>query len=380
MKFILTVNSAWNIWNFRRPLVNDLIASGHEVIILTPHDESVPRLEGLGCTHIPLSMSAKGLNPLEGVLLFRQMRAVFQEVGPDVILSFTIKNNLSGALAAKSLGIPFLPNVTGLGTAFLSGGLLENVAMMLYRQAFRGLPVVFFQNEDDRNFFVDRRILRTSQCRLLPGSGIDLERFEAAPLPARDSDPVFLMIARLLRDKGVFEYVKAARTVKAVMPQARFQLLGATDAANRTAIGRDTVAAWEDEGLIEYLGTSDDVRVEVSAAHCVVLPSYREGAPRTLIEAAAMARPVITTDVPGCRAVVENGVTGFSCQVRSATSLAEACLKFLQLAATAQRQMGEAGRVKMEREYDQRFVVEAYRDATHELLKHAKETPALAAS
>lgn len=380
MKFILTVNSAWNIWNFRRPLVDDLLANGHEVAILAPHDESVSRLEELGCKHIPLAMSAKGLNPLEGVLLFRRMRAVFRDIGPDAVLSFTIKNNLFGALAAKSLGIPFLPNVTGLGTAFLSGGLLESVAVTLYRQAFRSLPVVFFQNEDDRDLFLRRRIVRESQCRLLPGSGIDLKRFEPAPFPGEDSEPVFLMIARLLRDKGVLEYVEAARTVKAVMPQVRFQLLGATDAANRTAIGRDTVAAWEDEGLIEYLGTTDDVRTKITAAHCVVLPSYREGAPRTLIEAAAMARPVITTDVPGCRAVVDDGVTGFSCQARSATSLAEACLKFLQLAASAQKQMGDAGRAKMERQYDQRFVVEAYRNSTKAILKTAPENRALATS
>ncbi|MBY6016091.1 glycosyltransferase family 4 protein [Qipengyuania gaetbuli] len=380
MKIILTVNAAWNIWNFRRPLIDDLIGRGHKVFILAPHDESVTRLEELGCAHIPLAMSAKGLNPLEGALLFRRMRTVFRDIGPDAVLSFTIKNNLFGALAAKSLGIPFLPNVTGLGTAFLSGGLLERVAVALYRQAFRGLPVVFFQNEDDRDLFLRRRIVRAPQCRLLPGSGIDLKRFEPAPFPGEDSEPVFLMIARLLRDKGVLEYVEAARIVKTVIPQARFQLLGATDAANRTAIGRDTVAAWEDEGLIEYLGATDDVRTKISAAHCVVLPSYREGAPRTLIEAAAMARPIITTEVPGCRAVVEDGVTGFSCQVRSATSLAETCLKFLELAATAQEQMGEAGRAKMERQYDQRFVVEAYRNATDAILKTASETPALATS
>ena len=360
MKFVFTANSAWNIWNFRRPLVNALIARGHDVVILAPYDRSISRLKKLGCGHIPLEMSAKGLNPLGGMALYRQMRAVFGEVRPDVVLSFTIKNNIFGALAAQSLGVPFLPNVTGLGTAFLSGGILRIVALTLYRQAFRNLSVVFFQNEDDRDLFVDRRILRSSQCRLLPGSGIDLERFEASPFPALDAEPVFLMIGRLLKDKGVFEYAEAARIVKAVMPQARFQLLGATDAANRTAIGIDIVSEWEAEGVIEYLGVTDDVRLPISRAHCVVLPSYREGAPRTLIEAAAMARPVIATDVPGCRAVVEDGVTGFTCEVRSANSLANACLNFLQLGISVQKQMGEAGRAKMEREYDHKIVVDTY--------------------
>ncbi|MFK4002574.1 glycosyltransferase family 4 protein [Qipengyuania sp. NPDC077563] len=368
MKFILTVNSAWNVWNFRRPVVDDLIARGHEVIILAPYDKSIARLENLGCRYIPLVISPKGLNPADGVMLFRQMRAVFREIRPDAVLSFTIKNNILGAFVAKSLGIPFLPNVTGLGTAFLSDRILEFVAVTLYRQAFRKLPVVFFQNEDDRNLFVDRKITLISQCRLLPGSGIDLKRFEAAPFPRSDAEPVFLMIGRLLSDKGVFEYVEAARIVRSVIPHARFQILGATDAANRTAIGTDTVSDWEAEGVIEYLGTTDDVRSQIRAACCVILPSYREGAPRTLIEAAAMARPIITTDVPGCRAVVEDGITGFICEARSGTSLAEACLKFLKLGVNAQKRMGEAGRAKMEREYDDHFVVEAYRKAINEIV------------
>lgn len=380
MKILVTVNAAWNIWNFRRSLVKDLIDRGYEVIILAPRDESVSRLRELGAVHIPLAMSAKGLNPLEALRVIFMLRAIFREIRPGAILSFTIKNNLFGALAAKSLAIPFLPNVTGLGTAFLSGGILESVAVTLYRYAFRDLPIVFFQNEDDRDLFLDRGIVEATQCRLLPGSGIDLAHFEAAAYPEGCAEPVFLMIARLLRDKGVLEYVEAARIVKAAVPGARFQLLGATDAANRTAISREVVASWESEGLLEYLGTADDVRPHINAAHCVVLPSYREGAPRTLIEAAAMARPVITTDVPGCRAVVDHGVSGFSCQVRSATSLAEACLTFLQLGPGAREQMGQEGRAKMEREYDQRFVVGAYRGALEELLEpslgHPRSTPA----
>ncbi len=367
VNIILSVNTAWNIWNFRRPLVKALLDDGHKVTILAPRDGAVPQLEAMGCSFRTLDMDVKGLNPLrDGRLVFR-FRRLFRDLQPDVILSFTIKNNLFGAMAAKSLGIPFIPNVTGLGTAFLSGAMLERVATLLYKAAFRKLPVVFFQNADDRALFVDRNMVSVAQARSVPGSGIDLDHFAPAPFPTDGANPIFLMIARLLRDKGVLEFVEAARLVRSRHPQARFQLLGATSAENRTAIDRDTVEGWQTEGAIEYLGVTDDVRPHIASAACVVLPSYREGAPRTLIEAATMARPLIATDVPGCRSVLDQGETGFFCDVRSSESLAQACEAFLALSPQERAMMGQAGRLKMEREFGQDIVVEAYREMLNAL-------------
>jgi len=363
MHILMTVNAAWNIWNFRRPLVEALAADDHRITVLAPPDDAVPELERLGCRVQPLEMSVKGLNPLEDLKLQRRFGRIFREERPDAVLSYTIKNNIFGARAAKLAGVPFIPNVTGLGTAFLSGKLLQTVTEQLYRRSFSALPVVFFQNEDDRDLFLDRRLVKAPQARLLPGSGIDLERFAPAAMPAPEEPPAFLMIARLLRDKGVVEFVDAARRIKARHPQARFQLLGAVGSENRSAIGRETLDAWVTEGVVEYLGTTNDVRPAIAAASCVVLPSYREGAPRTLIEAAAMARPLIATDVPGCRAVVDRDVSGYLCDVKSADSLSDAMERFLALPPEAQQAMGAAGRAKMEREYDQRLVVNAYREA-----------------
>jgi glycosyltransferase involved in cell wall biosynthesis len=367
MNIVMTVNASWNIWNFRRPVVEALIADGHDVTVLAPKDDAVSRLTALGCRVRHLEMNAKGLNPASDVALVLRLRRLFDEIGPHVILSYTIKNNIFGAIASKGLGVPFIPNVTGLGTAFLSGSLLERVAVGLYKTSFRKLPVIFFQNEDDRDLFLSRGLVTGKQARILPGSGIDLDRFAPAPYPEPTEAPVFLMIARLLRDKGILEYVDAARRVKAKQPEARFQVLGATDAENRTAIDRETVRRWEEEGVIEYFGTTDDVRPLIAAAHCVVLPSYREGAPRTLIEAAAMSRPLIATDVPGCRSVVDEGRTGFLCDVKSGESLARACERFLALEPGDRAAMGQAGRGKMERDYDQELVVAAYRDVISEL-------------
>ena len=369
MHVLMTVNAAWNIWNFRKPLVEALLADNHRVSVLAPQDQASGQLAAIGCDVHPLSMSAKGLNPLEGPRLQRQFQAAFRATRPDITLSFTIKNNIFGARAARSAGVPFVPNVTGLGTAFLSGKLLEQVAVQLYRSAFGQLPRVFFQNEDDRDIFLERRIIRPEQARLLPGSGIDLDHFAPTAMPDPAAPPVFLMIARLLRDKGVIEFVEAARIIKAQHPQARFQLLGALGAQNRTAIDQAMVDDWTREGTIEYLGTAPDVRPAIATATCVVLPSYREGAPRTLIEAAAMARPVITTDVPGCRAVVDRDTSGFLCEVRNGRSLAQAMGRFLALNPLQRQRMGEAGRAKMVREFDQDLVIAAYREAIATLVR-----------
>lgn len=361
MHILITVNAAWNVWNFRRSLVEALLADGHQITVLAPYDDSVPSLRAFGCRFIPLAMDVKGLNPAVDFWLVRRLNHHFRSERPDAILSYTVKNNLFGAMAAHPLGLPFIPNITGLGTAFLSGGILRIIAEGLYRRAFRHPEVVFFQNADDRDFFIERKLIRTTQAELIPGSGIDLEHFKMLPLPSRNAPLIFLMIARLLRDKGITEFVDAAARVKAFAPQARFQLLGALGPENRSAIDPKLVRGWHAEGVIEYLGQVPDVRSYIAAASCVVLPSYREGAPRTLIEAAAMGRPIITTDVPGCRSVVEDGVTGFLCAARSGESLAQACLKFLNLDDEARATMGGLGREKMQREFDQAIVIGAYR-------------------
>lgn len=356
MRILLTVNLAWNIVNFRMGIVRALILAGHDVTVLAPGDSAA--LEAAGARHIPLEMDAKGLSPLSGLVMAARMTRHFRAARPDVILSWTIKNNIFGAMAAARVGVPFIPNVSGLGTAFLSGGALQFVAQTLYRRAFRPLDTVFFQNSDDRDLFTTRNLVKPAQAHLLPGSGIDLVRFSSTPVP--EGPPVFLMIARLLRDKGVVEYAEAARIVRTRHPDATFRLLGALDADNRSAIPEALLREWEAEGVISYLGTAMDVRSHIGAAHCIVLPSYREGAPRTLIEAAAMAQPVIATDVPGCRAVVENGTTGLLCEARSSESLADACLRFLDMPLDARTAMGHAGRARMESTYDEALVIEAY--------------------
>lgn len=360
----ISINASWNIFNFRAGLIRALQAEGHEVVALSPPDAFAPRLAELGVHHVAVPMDSAGISPAHDLVLLARYRRALKAVRPDVFLGYTAKPNIWGSIAAQSLGIAVVNNVSGLGTAFIREGLLTRIVTMLYRAAFRRSATVFFQNGEDRDLFVSRRIVDPGKAALLPGSGIDLERFAPRDRAVDGEAPfAFLMVARLLWDKGVREYVEAARLVRDNFPGARFRLLGFLDVVNRTAVPRAQVEAWAAEGLIDYLGDVEDVRPHLAAADCVLLPSYREGLPRVLLEAAAMARPLIATDVPGCRQIVEEGANGFLCAARDPDSLAEAMLKMLRLPVEERLAMGAAARRRVESDYDERIVARLYLEA-----------------
>ena len=317
-------------------------------------------MSALNVERIPIRVDRAGLNPLADILLFGNYRRLLKRLKPVAYLSYTIKPNVYGSLAAASLGIPAVPNVSGLGTAFIRGGMLQSIATRLYRVGFARAPVVFFQNDEDRSLFVERRIVGPGQARVLPGSGVDLDRFKPTELP--DGPPVFLLVARLLRDKGVTEFVEAARALRPILLGARFQLLGPIDEGNRSAITRSELESWARQGLIEYLGVTDDVRPYLADASAIVLPSYREGLPRALVEGAAMARPLIAADAPGSRDVVKDGVNGYLCRVRDAGSLAEAMRRLADLPSDERLAMGKQARRTVQDRFSEEHVVSAYLD------------------
>lgn len=361
---LISINAAWNVANFRAGLVRALVADGHDVSAAVPDDGALPQVSALGARVLPLAMTSAGTSvPGDLALLLRYLRLLRRE-RPAVYLGWTIKPNTYGSLAARLLGVPRINNVSGLGTAFIRETWLTRVAELLYRLGLGGSSTVFFQNADDRALFVERGLVRPEQCVLLPGSGIDVAHYDPAPWPrAADGQFRFLLVARLIRDKGVFEFIAAARAIKARFPQARFQLLGFLDVDNRTAITRAELDAWVREGLVEYLGAAEDVRPYLAAADCVVLPSYREGLSRVLLEAAAMERPAIATDVPGCRDVVQHGRTGLLCQVRDSANLAAAMERIMALSPAERAAMGTAARERVARDFSEATVIAAYRQA-----------------
>ncbi len=361
MKILLSVNLAWNVLNFRAGLIRGFVAAGHEVVVAVPPDEDAARVEALGCRLVPLPMDNGGTSVVRDLALLLRFVALLRQERPDVFLGYTVKPNVYGSLAARLVGIPVVNNIAGLGAAFINPGLLTHVVRTLYRWALRRSQVVFFQNPDDRDLFVADGLVQLSQTELLPGSGIDLARFHPSAGPAGPAEGCrFLLVARMLYDKGIAEYVSAARQLRNAHPHCRFELLGRLDVDNPAAITRPTMDDWVREGAIDYLGAVDDVRPWLARADCVVLPSYREGVPRTLLEAAAMAKPIVTTDAVGCREVVDDGVNGLLCKPRDADDLADKLLAILGMGAQGRAAMGQAGRAKVVREFDERIVIDRY--------------------
>lgn len=361
MRIAVVSNTAWYLCNFRLNLMLALKDAGHEVVAIAPHDSHADRLRAAGITFEPVAISGAGTHPVKELGSVMQLRRAFRKHGVELVLSNTPKGNLYSALACLSCGVPFVPNVSGLGRVFIQRSAATLIAKAIYRLTFRHAKHVFFQNHDDLTVFVDAGIVRREQCERIPGSGVDLIRFEPAPLPVRATTaPVFLLVARLMWDKGVREYIEAARELHATYPQAAFRILGFLDVANPSAIPRVQVESWVREGIIEYLGPTDDVRPFVADADCVVLPSYREGVPRTLLEAAAMARPVIATDAPGCRDTVLDGESGFLCRVADAADLARTFREFIALPLAQRHTMGLRGRQFVEDRFSERFVIDRY--------------------
>ncbi len=370
MKVLIALNSAWNLLNFRSGLIGALVAEGHDVVAVSPDDGYRSQLDLLGCRFHPVSMQTQGVNPVQDLNLLLQYVGIIRREKPDVVLAYTVKPNVYCSLAAHLLNIPVINNVSGLGAVFIGESWVTSVVKRLYRVAFSRSKVVFFQNDDDRRFFVDERLVNRSQTALLPGSGIDLFRFAFSPVDGlRKTAPFrFLLVARMLYDKGVREYVEAARRLKNDGRDVECCLLGFVDVENPAAIPREEIERWEGEGVVRYIGVSDDVRREIRDADCIVLPSYREGTPKTLLEAAAIGRPIVTTDVPGCREVVENGYNGFLCRVKDSEDLAEKMRRMFLISDEERRELAENGRKKTERQFDERFVIERYKKAIAEVV------------
>ncbi|MCU0449235.1 MAG: glycosyltransferase family 4 protein [Bernardetiaceae bacterium] len=367
MRIGIVINAAWNIYNFRSGLIESFIQSGHQVVAIAPQDQYTERIVNLGCEFIAVPMDSKGSNPLRDTKLVWDLYQAYRRAELDVVLHYTIKPNIYGTLAAKMLGIPCINNVTGLGTVFIRSNFTSWVAHQLYRAVFRLPEAVFFQNKDDRQLFIERNFVRQHITDVLPGSGVDLSRFKPRETP-RNHRFTFLLVARMLYDKGILEYIEAARLLQAQGLMARFQLLGKVEPDKGLGVPQETLDGWVREGLVEYLGTSDDVVPIMEKADCVILPSYREGTPRTLLEAASMGKPIIATNVPGCRDTVEHGFNGFLCNVKDPHDLAKKMEDIMHLGEQPLRRMGQNSRQLAVDRFDQKIIIRKYQAALRSLM------------
>ncbi len=365
MKIAIVANTAWYLYNFRLNLAKSLRADGHEPVFISPDDPYVAKLQGAGFTHRHWTLSRTATSPLGEIRSILDLRRHLKLDGFDAVLSFTPKGNIYAGAALLGQRCVFLPNISGLGAVFSAGGAMAALVRTLYRLLVSPRATrVFFQNEDDLAQFIAARIINPARTERLMGSGVDLQRFRLCPLPsalpaANPDNVTFLLVARLIPEKGIPEYVEAARILRARGARARFQLLGAIDEERGLSLAQ--IRAWQDEGVIHYLGTSDDVPAVMAQADCLVLPSYyREGVPRSLIEGTAMGRPVITTDMPGCRDVVQQGATGWLCEARNLPSLCQALQEFLDMPASQRSAMGALGRERAVTLFDETAVIERY--------------------
>ena len=366
-------NTAWGMYNFRGKLLCHMVEEGYRVSVLAPYDDVYsPKLAALGCEMCDMPMNPKGVNPISDANLLYRYYKILKQLKPDISITYTIKPNIYGSLAARWLGIPYLPITTGLGYVFIQRTYITTIVKWLYKWAFKRARHVWFLNNDVIDTFRNEDIVSSDKIQQLPGEGIDLNRFKLRT-GERDAAPfVFLLVGRMLMDKGVREYVAAARMLKQKYPDVKFRLLGAVWEGNPATISEEQLREWEREGVVEYYGEVPDVVPHLEQADCVVLPSYREGVPFTLMEGAAMGLPLVATDVPGCREVVVEGYNGFLCPDKNPEKLAEAMERMLNSSAEQRELMGKNGRTLMEEKFDLKLILEQY-DRTIEAILSDKK-------
>ena len=343
MRIVISINTSWNIYNFRLKLIEALQDEGHEIIAIAPKDDYVSKLESIGVACYNVTLNQKGTNPIKDLSLTYQYCKLFKKLKPDCVLSYTIKPNIYGNFAARLLNIPVINNISGLGTLFIKKSIATHFGKLLYKLSLNSTRHVFFQNSDDKSLFVKNKLLKKSISSVIPGSGVDVNKFNFTR--THNKACKFLFVGRLIADKGVFEYLEAAVSILKMYPKKEFLLVGELGCNNKTALSKTQIERYTEKyPQIKYLGKTDNIVSLLESVDVMILPSYREGLSKSLIESAAMQLPIITTNVPGCRDVVKNNFNGFLCRVKSKSSLEKAIFKMIDLNENERLEFGAHGR------------------------------------
>jgi len=381
-KLLFVSNTAFFIYNYLLGVMKALKAENYEIVIAAPEDEHTIMLKAEGFKCIPLKeLDRKGANAFNDLKLMLELYNVYKIEKPDLVLHYTIKINVYGTFAAKLSKTNSICTVSGLGWLFTEKSIKTTIGAflykILYKIAFSIALNVVFQNRYDQAFFIESGLVDKYKALLTPGPGVDTGYF--SPEQCKDNQTnrnnyIFLLMARMLWDKGIGEFAEAARTVKKRFPSAEFWLVGPIDKENRAAIPEDLIRNWEREGIVRYLGKVNDVRPFLCKCNVAVLPSYREGTASSLIEAMALGKPVITTDAIGCRDVVEDNENGFLVPIKDARALADAIIKYILLAHEDKIKMGICSREKALKEFDKRIVIDVYRTIINNAIGATGET------
>lgn len=354
-------NTSWYIYNLRLGVIRHLKELGYEILVISPEDTYTHYLISEGYHYIHIKTDNKGKSLLKDFSYFFRLLKIYKTYQPDFIFHYTIKPNIYGTLAARAANISSIAVVSGAGYTFLRNGILNYFSVLLYRFAMQYSEEVWFVNNDDIEEFVIKKIVDRKSVKLLPGEGVNVQHFQPQTRKSKTNDTVFLLSARLIWDKGIGIYVEAARIIKEKHPDTQFHLLGFTDVENPNSISATQIYEWHEKGYVRYLGKTEDVRPYIANCSCFVLPSYyREGVPRSLLEAAAMAKPILTTDNVGCREVVKDTYNGFLCEPKNVNDLVQKMEHVILASSEELDQMGKRGREIVKHYFDEQLVIKEY--------------------
>ncbi|OBW58439.1 glycosyl transferase [Solibacillus silvestris] len=362
-RILILANNDGGLYKFRKELIEELVKM-NEVIVSLPNGEYIPKVKELGCHFIDTPINRRGTNLMTDFKLFQNYKKIIKGVKPDVILTYTIKPNVYGGLTCKALKIPYIANITGLGTAVESGGLLQKITLSLYKSALMKSNCVFFQNEINRKYFVEKGIVK-SKTRLIPGSGVNIDQHKLEEYPNSDEIIKFLFVGRIMKAKGIDELLKAAQIVKKKFQNIQFHLIGECEEQKYNQ-QLDTLAK---QNIIYYHGQQSDIHSFLKESHAIVHPSYHEGLSNVLLESASSGRPILASNVPGCIETFDEGISGYGFNVKSVDSLVETIIKFIELPLEQKRKMGILGRKKIEKEFNRKFVIDAYLEEIHNVTR-----------
>ena len=352
-KIVFLANNSGGLYDFRGMLMSELISRGNTVIALTPFDDKIDELKALGAELIETPINRRGINPAEDFRLFRNYKKLLKEIKPDLVITYTIKPNVYGGFVCRMLKIPYAANITGLGTAFQGKGLLRKLVTLMYKVGLKKAKTVFFENSENRQIFIDEKIVKEERTCLLNGAGVNLEHFGVAEYPAEDGTTRFLFIGRVMKEKGIDELFKAMQLLREDGINCVLDVVGGYEEDYT-----EQIKQYENDGWLNYHGYQKVVHPFIASAHCFVLPSWHEGMANTNLECAAMARPVITSNIHGCLEAVEDSVTGFLCEKQNPESLYKVMKHFCELTFDERKQMGLSARRRMEEIFDKKKVVE----------------------
>ena len=361
-KYLIIANNSGGLYRFRKDLIKRLLSDGYEVYAITPFDESIDELKRLGVKLIEQTMNRRGTNPMQEIRLLLDYRRIVNCVQPDVIVTYTIKPGIYGGLIARRMKIPYAVNITGLGTAFEKAGFFREIIVRLWKTALRSAKCVFFENEENAQIFCDLSIVKKEQIHVLHGAGVNLEDFPFAEYPEDESLIHFLFIGRIMREKGMDELLEAIECLQQQYRNVRLDILGRCEEHYELRLKE-----LEERGIIKYYGYQEDVQMYIRQAHAFVLPSYHEGMANTLLEAAAMGRPLITSNIHGCMEAVLDGETGYLCEVKNSESLMHQMERFMNLSYQQKCSMGKKSHDYVAEYFDKENIVQETIEILYEM-------------